>query len=53
MSENWYSGNAADDSSDYRGWLVVEQDIFPDPDTADQPAVDQQYNREYLRARGL
>jgi inosose dehydratase len=38
---------------DYRGWLVVEQDIFPDPDTADQPAVDQQYNREYLRARGL
>jgi inosose dehydratase len=38
---------------DYRGWLVVEQDIFPDPDTPDQPAVDQQYNREYLRARGL
>jgi inosose dehydratase len=37
----------------YRGWLVVEQDIFPDPDAPDQPAVDQQYNREYLRARGL
>lgn len=37
----------------YRGWLVVEQDIFPDPDAPDQPAVDQQRNREYLRARGL
>jgi inosose dehydratase len=37
----------------YRGWLVVEQDILPDPDTPDQPVVDQQHNREYLRARGL
>ena len=37
----------------YRGWLVVEQDIFPDPDAPDRPAVDQQRNREYLRARGL
>jgi inosose dehydratase len=37
----------------YRGWLVVEQDILPDPDDPDQPVVDQQHNREYLRARGL
>jgi inosose dehydratase len=37
----------------YRGWVVVEQDIFPDPDTPDQPVVDQQHNREYLRALGL
>jgi inosose dehydratase len=37
----------------YRGWLVVEQDILPDPDTPDQPVVDQQHNRDYLRARGL
>lgn len=37
----------------YRGWIVVEQDILPDPDTPDQPVVDQQHNREYLRARGL
>jgi inosose dehydratase len=37
----------------YRGWLVVEQDILPDPDATDQSVVDQQYNREYLRARGL
>jgi inosose dehydratase len=37
----------------YRGWLVVEQDILPDPDAPDQPVVDQQHNREYLRARGL
>lgn len=22
MSDNWSSGNAADDSADYRGWLV-------------------------------
>jgi inosose dehydratase len=37
----------------YRGWLVVEQDIFPDPEAPDQPVADQQQNREYLRARGL
>jgi inosose dehydratase len=37
----------------YRGWLVVEQDILPDPDAPHQPVVDQQHNREYLRARGL
>jgi quercetin dioxygenase-like cupin family protein len=22
MSDDWYSGNAADESADYRGWLV-------------------------------
>jgi D-lyxose ketol-isomerase len=22
MSDNWYAGNAADDSTDYRGWMV-------------------------------
>jgi inosose dehydratase len=40
-------------AQDYRGWLVVEQDILPDPDAPDQPVVDQQHNRAYLRARGL
>ncbi|MGA2012130.1 MAG: TIM barrel protein [Solirubrobacteraceae bacterium] len=37
----------------YTGWLVVEQDILPDPAHPDQPALDQRRNREYLRARGL
>jgi inosose dehydratase len=37
----------------YSGWLVVEQDVLPDPDHPDQPAVDQRRNREYLRAHGL
>ena len=37
----------------YSGWLVVEQDILPDADAPDQPVVDQQHNREYLRARGV
>jgi inosose dehydratase len=40
-------------AQNYRGWLVVEQDILPDPDAPDQSVVDQQHNREYLRARGL
>jgi inosose dehydratase len=39
---------------EYRGWLVVEQDMIPGPDTpADAPARDQDRNRAYLRARGL
>jgi len=39
---------------DYRGWLVVEQDMIPGPDTpAGAPALDQDRNRAYLRARGL
>jgi inosose dehydratase len=39
---------------DYRGWLVVEQDMIPGPDTpTDRPALDQDRNRAYLRARGL
>ncbi len=38
----------------YAGWLVVEQDIIPDPaDPPDQAAGDQAANREFLRARGI
>jgi len=38
----------------YRGWLVVEQDVIPGPETPpDAAAVDQDRNRAYLRARGL
>lgn len=38
----------------YAGWLVVEQDMIPDPDTPlDQAAREQRANREYLRARGI
>jgi inosose dehydratase len=37
----------------YSGWLVVEQDVLPDPAHPNQPAIDQRHNREYLRARGL
>jgi inosose dehydratase len=37
----------------YSGWLVVEQDVLPDPDNPNQPAEDQRRNREYLRAHGL
>jgi inosose dehydratase len=44
---------AALDEIGYAGWLVVEQDILPDPANPGKPALDQQRNREYLRARGL
>jgi len=37
----------------YRGWLVVEQDILPDPHHPERPVADQRRNRDYLRARGL
>jgi inosose dehydratase len=37
----------------YSGWLVVEQDVLPDPANSKQPAVDQRSNREYLRAHGF
>jgi inosose dehydratase len=38
----------------YIGWLVVEQDVLPDPDRASgRPAVDQRANREFLAARGF
>jgi inosose dehydratase len=38
----------------YEGWLVVEQDIIPDPaDPENQAASDQAANREYLRVRGI
>jgi inosose dehydratase len=38
---------------DYRGWLVVEQDILPDATDPGKPVIDQRSNREYLKARGL
>ena len=37
----------------YAGWLVVEQDVLPDPENPGQPARDQRRNREYLRTYGL
>src|SRR5438309_1734819 len=41
-------------AGDYRGWLVVEQDVIPGPETPpDAAALDQDRNRAYLRARGL
>jgi inosose dehydratase len=44
---------AALDEIGYSGWLVVEQDVLPDPENPDQPAEDQRRNREYLRGHGL
>jgi inosose dehydratase len=35
----------------YSGWLVVEQDVLPDP--SGKPAADQRANREYLAKRGF
>ena len=37
--------------SGYSGWLVVEQDVLPDP--SGKPAADQRANREYLATRGF
>jgi inosose dehydratase len=37
----------------FSGWLVVEQDIFPDPADPGRCIADQQANRAYLRERGL
>lgn len=37
----------------YRGWLVVEQDTFPDEDGPGRAAEDQARNRAFLKARGL
>jgi len=38
----------------YRGWLVVEQDIFPQRGSlAEQAQLDQEVSRAYLRQRGL
>jgi inosose dehydratase len=37
----------------YSGWLVVEQDVLPDPENPGQPALDQRRNREYLRKHGV
>ncbi|MGN6871762.1 MAG: TIM barrel protein [Solirubrobacteraceae bacterium] len=41
------------DEIGYSGWLVVEQDVLPDPENPGQPAQDQRRNREYLRAHGI
>ena len=38
----------------YTGWLVVEQDVLPDPDReSGRPALDQRANRDFLAARGF
>jgi inosose dehydratase len=38
----------------YSGWLVVEQDIFPDPaESPGQVAARQSANRDWLRSRGI
>ena len=38
----------------YSGWLVIEQDVLPDPGKMlGRPAADQRFNREFLAARGL
>jgi len=39
--------------SGYEGWIVVEQDVFPDADDPDRPRRDQIANREFLRGVGL
>jgi inosose dehydratase len=40
--------------SNYAGWVVVEQDVLPDPDReSGRPAVDQRANRDFLAARGF
>jgi inosose dehydratase len=44
---------AAIDEIGYTGWLVVEQDILPDPGDADLAVTQQRRNREYLRQYGL
>jgi inosose dehydratase len=40
-------------SIDYSGWLVVEQDVLPDPANPRRPALEQRRNRQYLREHGL
>jgi inosose dehydratase len=41
-------------ASDFEGWLVVEQDIFPQTAARfDQATVDQRNNRTYLSTRGF
>jgi inosose dehydratase len=38
----------------YSGWLVVEQDVLPDPDDPlGTPARDQRANRQFLKARSF
>jgi inosose dehydratase len=38
---------------EYRGWIVIEQDIFPDPPSFPQTIADQAANRAFLRERGI
>lgn len=40
-------------SHDYDGWVVVEQDIFPDAESLEQAQRDQISNRQYLASLGL
>jgi sugar phosphate isomerase/epimerase len=41
-------------ASDFHGWLVVEQDIFPTTVERFAQAIDdQRINREYLRSLGV
>lgn len=37
----------------YSGWLVVEQDVLPDPHAPQRPGAEQRRNRAYLRDSGL
>jgi inosose dehydratase len=38
----------------YSGWVIVEQDIFPDPaEPPGRAAADQAANRDWLRVRGI
>jgi inosose dehydratase len=37
----------------YHGWLVIEQDVIPGPDATGDAAKDQDWNRAFLRQRGL
>lgn len=39
--------------ANYKGWLVVEQDILPDPSAPDRPAKDQVANLNFLKQRGF
>jgi len=38
---------------DFDGWLVVEQDVFPEPGGIARAVRDQEANRRYLRGLGL
>ena len=45
---------AALDDVGYSGWIVVEQDMIPEPqESADRSIAEQAANRRFLRERGL